>query len=847
MFLPRLAVSLHAKGVKFLAGTALALSLMPCHGLKAQQASGKHAPAQSSAAKDVRFAKAQMLLAQGNFDQARQELQEQLKLNPSRIEAWNLLGIAYGGLKDYPHAVESLKQALRLSPSSAKTHTNLGNLYVTFNQLELGEKEFRRALTLSPGDRDANYNLGLLLIAKAAPAAAIPYLERVHPPSLESRLNLIRAYLRAGRRALALKSAGELSAANQSSLQLHFTLGVLLAEEKQYPAAQRELELARTLAPENFEVLYNLGQSYLRSGEYQKAELELNRALKLKPDSAETLYLLGQTAFDRSRPLDALDLLMRAHKLAPDNADIIFLLARVSMTQNYYEDTIPLLESGIKIAPQRADLHAALGESYFMAGKTERAVEEFKRLIELDPSARSYTFMGLAYRHLGRFEEARKYFETGLKQDPHSASCLFNLGYIEERQGNEAKAEGLFQRTLQANPDYSEALLELANLRSKQKKFSEAAELLRRFVKLSRDPAAGYYKLAMVERSMHQIEAAERDLNVFQTLSKNSSTGPYPYQHLFEYLDSRSKLTAQQRNQLDVSELNQQLQKHPGQPQDLFLLAESYLKLGKTEEAEGAIRQLDEISSKDYRTQTGVGVLLARYQLYQEAIQHFQSALAANPDSDDVKFDLADAYFHRQHYQEALEAVEKISSASQDDAYFSLLGDIYAHLGDADKAKEIFLQAIQRNPDNDQYYLSLTLIELREGDLAAAQRTLEQGLARIPGSGKIVWGLGVVSALEGNTAKAGERLEQAVELLPEWAGSYSTLGVFYYETGQIDKAREVLNRFKGSSTGGLDVSRIEDALAHAPSTQSGPTGAPLPGEARQQLLQLALAIADKTL
>ena len=42
----------------------------------------------------------------------------------------------------------------------------------------------------------------------------------------------------------------------------------------------------------------------------------------------------------------------------------------------------PLLESGLKIAPQRADLHAALGESYFMSGKAERAIEEFKTLID---------------------------------------------------------------------------------------------------------------------------------------------------------------------------------------------------------------------------------------------------------------------------------------------------------------------------------------------------------------------------------------------------------------------------------------------------------------------------------
>src|SRR5207253_5651527 len=134
----------------------------------------------------------------------------------------------------------------------------------------------------------------------------------------------------------------------------------------------------------------------------------------------------------------------------------------------------------------------------------------------------------------------------------------------------------------------------------------DAATLLRRYVRVSHDPASGYYKLAMVERSLRQLEAAQRDLNVFQTLSKDSSTGPYPYQHLFDYLDNRSKLAPQERTQLDLAELTEQVKKHPGQPQDLYLLAEAYLKLGKREEAMQAIAQLDQLSSNDYRTQTGV-------------------------------------------------------------------------------------------------------------------------------------------------------------------------------------------------------------------------------------------------
>ena len=561
----------------------------------------------------------------------------------------------------------------------------MGNVYVAEKKFDLAEKEFRTVLRADPANRDANYDLGVLLMAKGASAEAIPHFQRVRPPTLATQFNLVQAYLQTKATVQALQLASELSAQNKDDIQLHFSLGSMLASEKQYKAAELELEKADALRPGTFEILYNLGQAYYRGGEKEKAELAMDRALKLKPDSPEALYLQAQIYESESRPLDALDLLVRAHKVAPQNTDIIFLMAKVSISQNYFEDAIPLLEAGLALAPQRTDFMAALGESYFMSGKVDKSTGIFKKLIEIEPSGRTYAYLGLSYLNLGRFDEARQYFQQGLKLDPHNSSCLFNLGLIAERQGDTATAEKLFQEVLQYNPDYSDALLELANLRVQQKKLPEAAELLRRFVRVSHNPATGYYKLAMVERSLHQAAAADRDLTVFQTLSKNAPSGAYPYEHLFDYLDTRSKLAPGARDQMDIAELNDEIKKHPDQPEDLYLLAEAYLKAGKLDEARSAIVQLDQLSTGDYRTLTGVGVLLARYHLYDEAIQHFRAALQANPDSDEVKFDLADAYFRRRQYSLALDTAGQVSEKGrQDDAYLALLGDIYAHLGDVD-------------------------------------------------------------------------------------------------------------------------------------------------------------------
>jgi protein O-GlcNAc transferase len=814
----------------------------------AQKPPEQAASAQTSSTSAASLQQAETLMQQGQPDQAKAKIQEELAQHPTSVEAYNLLGILASSQRDYAGALTAFQQALKIAPASTKTRVNLGNVYVAEKNFDLAEKEFRTVLRLDPANRDANYNLGVLLMARGAAAEAIPHFERVRPATVATQFNLVQAYFKTNASAEALRLASDLSTQNKDDLQLHFSLGLMLASEKQYKAAQLELERADVLQPGTFEILYNLGLAYLRADDYAKADLVLNRALKLKPDSSETLYQLAQVYADDSRPLDALDLLIRAHKIAPDNTDIIYLMAQVSISQNYFEDAIPLLESGLAISPKRADLLATLGESYYMSGKVDKAVDIFQKLVGVDPSARSYAFLGLSYRNLGRFDEAKQYFERGLKLDPHNSSCLFNLGFIAERQGDTAAADALLQQVLKFNPNYSDALLELANLRVQQKRLPEAAELLRRFVRVSKNPATGYYKLAMVERNMHDTAAADRDLSVFQTLSKNAPAGAYPYEGLFDYLDTRSKLASGARGQLDIAELNNEIKRHPDQPEDLYLLAEAYLKVGKVDEARSAVADLDKLSAGDYRTLTGVGVLLARYHLYDEAIQHFQSALQANPDSDGVKFDLADAYFRKRAYAQALEVAGQVSEKGRtDDAYLALLGDIYAHLGDAARAEEIYRDAISRDPDNDQDYLALALLQFRQNNVAGAKETLLKGQARVPGSGKILWGLGIASVLEGNTAKAADQLERAMDILPDWPGSYSTLGVFYFETGQIDKAKEVLDRFKSSSVaGGLDVNKIEQVLNQAPATS--PTGnQPMTMANREQLLQLALSLADRTL
>src|SRR6266446_2908479 len=184
---------------------ALAMILLFPRSSAAQQSASSKKNAQQTSKIRPHFPEVEDLLRQGLIEQAKEKIQEELKRNPSSVEGHNLLGIIYSDQKDYANALEAFQHALKLDPNSTRTRNNIGNVYVAQEQPDLAEKEFRTTVRLDPGNPDGNYNLGLVLMAKGLPADAIFHFQRVRPMNVETRFNLIRAYLQARRTAEGLK------------------------------------------------------------------------------------------------------------------------------------------------------------------------------------------------------------------------------------------------------------------------------------------------------------------------------------------------------------------------------------------------------------------------------------------------------------------------------------------------------------------------------------------------------------------------------------------------------------------------------------------------------------------
>ncbi|MBB4842571.1 Tfp pilus assembly protein PilF [Paucibacter oligotrophus] len=130
---------------------------------------------------------------------------------------------------------------------------------------------------------------------------------RLDPDFTPARLNLSRLYGGSGRpsQAEALLRAGLQRLPRQG--ELHYNLGLLLAEEKKrLPEAAEALARAAELLPERSRVFYNLGLARQAQGRRAQAEQALLSAARLAPADPDPAYALALLYAQGAEPAKAL-------------------------------------------------------------------------------------------------------------------------------------------------------------------------------------------------------------------------------------------------------------------------------------------------------------------------------------------------------------------------------------------------------------------------------------------------------------------------------------------------------------------------------------------------------------
>lgn len=124
-----------------------------------------------------------------------------------------------------------------------------------------------------------------------------------------------------------------------------------------------------------------------------------------------------------------------------------------------YDDAIENYKKSIEYYPT-AEAFTYLGWTYSFMGDLDRAIEECKNAIDLDPDyGNPYNDIGAYLMKQNNFDEAVIWFELALKAKnyDHYEFAHFNLGIAFERKGMWLEAVEEYRKAMEINPKYDPA------------------------------------------------------------------------------------------------------------------------------------------------------------------------------------------------------------------------------------------------------------------------------------------------------------------------------------------------------------------------------------------------------
>jgi ribosomal protein S12 methylthiotransferase accessory factor len=101
-----------------------------------------------------------------------------------------------------------------------------------------------------------------------------------------------------------------------------------------------------------------------------------------------------------------------------------------------YRKALSVLKKGEQLDSERTDIYNLMGFCHFKLKEHEAAIQNFKKVIQLDPSsAIDYANVASNYRDMGQRAKAIRYYEMALTLDASIEFARDNLAKLKAQNG----------------------------------------------------------------------------------------------------------------------------------------------------------------------------------------------------------------------------------------------------------------------------------------------------------------------------------------------------------------------------------------------------------------------------
>jgi len=328
-----------------------------------------------------------------------------------------------------------------------RTVENLEEAITRFDEALVIDADYPAAHAGLCGARVSLYELreemNDIALAEAACARAMSIAPRL-PVVLNS---VARLYRQTDRMADAERLYGSVLDVNEQDATALMGLADIRRREQRFYDAEQLMQRAINVQPGNWQAINSLGNMYFRTGRYADASAEYRKVVFLDPDNFVALGNLAATSMMHGDFSGARDALLSATEIEENPTHV----ANLAISWYYTGDFAKAIETfrrAVELAPSSVGFRNGLADALWAAGRTDDALKTYavsrdlaRKQIEVTGNdVEALGYLAWAQAMLGETQAAIATIDHAVELDPGDYYTLYYQALVELRAGNRSAA-----------------------------------------------------------------------------------------------------------------------------------------------------------------------------------------------------------------------------------------------------------------------------------------------------------------------------------------------------------------------------------------------------------------------
>jgi tetratricopeptide (TPR) repeat protein len=573
--------------------------------------------------------------------------------------------------------------------------------------------------------------------------------------------------------------------------------------------AMEEYRLAIEADPSSEFLTSGLAELYVKTGRIRDAVLEAQDIIKRDPNNLEAHKLLGRIYLRSLGDMPgngngsenvlklAIEQYEQIVKIEPNNVDDHLLLGRLYRLNNDLQKAENELKIAVKLDPGSEEAVTTLALLYSDEGDTVHALQVLSSVPDTGRSAKLYAALGATYEQRKDYKSAIDAYKNAIQLDRDNLDAIRGLAENLLNDGQVDAALDQYKVIADANPEDAQTYLRISEIYRRQGKYEEALASLKKAETMVPDALEVPYNIAVVYQAQARYDDAARILLdlLKKTEKPDSSYSQSDRNNRAIFIERLGMIYRDQQNYPAAVEAFRRMiplgddNARTGY-QDVI---DTYREAKQWPQATAAAKEAVQKLPNDRDLRMVLDAQLADAGDPNQALADVRSLLKGTPEDRDVYLRLSIMQARLKRWsdaEESLNKAEQLSTKAEDKEYvYFLRGDTYQREKKFDQAEAEFKKILAANPQNAATLNYLGYMNAdRDVRLEESLNYIKAAVSLEPTNGAYLDSLGWAYFKLGKYDLAEENLAKASARMGSDPTVQDHLGDLYQKTGRLKLA-----------------------------------------------------------